>query len=256
MSYPFIFASDFDGTIYFNDQEVKISPDIIPEVEELRAHGGLFGFCSGRGAGMIEGFAPGPPKPDFIIGSSGAMIVDGDHQVIYEQHLSLEIADSLIQAGLAKSYPCSVQTSTGMYILGERPDFLKFIKKIDSIYDITDELIHDVSMKTASPEEAAVMTSYLNETFGDSVTAFQNVESIDIVPKGCSKGNGLKKVKELLQADYTYGIGDSMNDIPLLEAADTSFTFHTSPEEVQKKASILVDTVEEAIRHAYSFSRR
>ena len=57
----------------------------------------------------------------------------------------------------------------------------------------------------------------------------------------------IKKLKSLLHLDYVYGIGDSYNDIPMLESADCSFTFYDSPEIVQKEATHLVSSICEAI---------
>ena len=70
---------------------------------------------------------------------------------------------------------------------------------------------------------------------------------MDIVCKGNSKGTGIKFVKKYLKANKIYGIGDSYNDLPMLETVDVSFTFHSSPESVQKQATHLVSGIAEAI---------
>jgi phosphoserine phosphatase len=44
-----------------------------------------------------------------------------------------------------------------------------------------------------------------------------------------------------------YGIGDSINDLPLLEASDVSYTFPYAPEAVQKKATKVVETIVDAL---------
>ena len=44
-----------------------------------------------------------------------------------------------------------------------------------------------------------------------------------------------------------YGIGDSLNDLPLIEAADVSYTFPYAPEEVQKKVTKVVKNIVEAL---------
>lgn len=43
------------------------------------------------------------------------------------------------------------------------------------------------------------------------------------------------------------GIGDSYNDIPMLETVDRSFTFPTSPESLTLIVDDVVDSVEEAL---------
>ena len=44
-----------------------------------------------------------------------------------------------------------------------------------------------------------------------------------------------------------YGIGDSINDLPLREASDISYTFPYAPEIVQKKATKVVETIVDAL---------
>lgn len=78
--------------------------------------------------------------------------------------------------------------------------------------------------------------------------AFQNRNSIDIVKRGCSKGQGILAVKEHLGIDVMSGIGDSFNDMPMLRAACPSFTFRSSPGSIQKQVTHVVDSVAEALR--------
>ena len=44
-----------------------------------------------------------------------------------------------------------------------------------------------------------------------------------------------------------YGIGDSINDLPLLEASDVSYTFPYAPEICRKTATKVVDTIVDAL---------
>ena len=43
------------------------------------------------------------------------------------------------------------------------------------------------------------------------------------------------------------GIGDSYNDIPMLDVVDDAFTFTYSPKIVQEKADHIVDSLKDAI---------
>ena len=64
---------------------------------------------------------------------------------------------------------------------------------------------------------------------------------------GVSKGLGILKLKELMHLEEVAGIGDSYNDIPMLETVDHSFTFPTSPESLTSIVDDVVDSVEEAL---------
>ena len=122
---------------------------------------------------------------------------------------------------------------------------------VKSVADCPPGLIHQVSIHTESLDEAERMSKEINEIWGDSVNAFQNVIEIDIAPKGCSKGKGVEFLREYMRETYgeikLYGIGDSINDLPLLEASDISYTFPYAPEIVQKKATKVVETIVDAL---------
>ena len=55
------------------------------------------------------------------------------------------------------------------------------------------------------------------------------------------------KLKDTLHIDKIAGIGDSFNDIPLLEQVDVSFTFTTSDQRVKDKADYIVDSVAQSL---------
>ena len=80
-----------------------------------------------------------------------------------------------------------------------------------------------------------------------NLEGFVNKNSIDIVLKGCSKGNGVLKVKELYNIDMIGGIGDSYNDITLVKSSDIGFTFNDSPESLKNQAKYLVNDINEAL---------
>ncbi len=242
-----LFASDFDGTLYFQRKTPPISPEILPAVDNLRKAGGLFGFCTGRPSGGVRDFCEGIPSYDFLIGSSGARIIDGSDRLIFERHMDIDIAKEIYEAGTSAGYQCAIHVDGQFTRIGTDPGKMPFVKWIRDWSEIGASLIHDVSILTPTPEIAEDFTHRIHAGYGEEISAFQNVQSIDIVPKGCSKGEGLRLIAELFGAERTYGIGDSLNDVPLLVAADYSFTFHSSPEAVQTHASEVVDTLEEAL---------
>lgn len=70
---------------------------------------------------------------------------------------------------------------------------------------------------------------------------------MDIAPKGCSKGAGVQAVRDYFGDCKVYGIGDSLNDLPLLLASDVSYTFPYAPAELQEKVTKIVPTIVEAL---------
>ena len=76
---------------------------------------------------------------------------------------------------------------------------------------------------------------------------FVYFQSVVIVRKGCSKGTGIKIIKDHYRLEKIAGIGDSYNDLPMLNVVDTAFTFKTSPQEIKKQVHYCVNDIAEAI---------
>ena len=77
-----VFASDFDGTLYFYkaEDDRKLPAENVEKIREYQKAGHLFGLCTGRQVGGLTPFITGFVEPDFYITSSGANIVDKDSE--------------------------------------------------------------------------------------------------------------------------------------------------------------------------------
>ena len=75
-----VFASDFDGTLYFYlaEDDRKLPAENVAKIRKYQAAGNLFGLCTGRQVGGLTPFITGFVEPDFYITSTGANLVDGD----------------------------------------------------------------------------------------------------------------------------------------------------------------------------------
>ena len=99
--------------------------------------------------------------------------------------------------------------------------------------------------------QGAAISKYgeIDKKYEDKIIAYRNDIYIDIVPLGCSKGNGIKYIakQEFIKDDYIYTIGDSWNDVTMFNITKNSFTFHHVEEELKEHASYLVDSVADCI---------
>ena len=245
-----VFASDFDGTLYFYKAEVKLPPESVKKIREYQEAGHLFGLCTGRQVGGLTPFITGFVEPDFFITSSGANIVDRDFGPILKRGVDRDVADAIVKEYNPKGYRLTLDVEGDICVFSEM-DYPGKYYIITGVDDCPEGLIHQVSIHTESLDDAARMAAEINAEFGDSVNAFQNVIEIDIAPKGCSKGEGVQFLREYMKHEYgeirLYGIGDSMNDLPLIEASDVSYTFPYAPKEVQERVTKVVPTIVEAL---------
>ncbi|MBQ9647060.1 MAG: HAD family phosphatase [Oscillospiraceae bacterium] len=252
-----VFASDFDGTLYFYKADVKLPPESVEKIKEYQAAGHLFGLCTGRQVGGLTPFIGGVIEPDFYITSSGANIVDRDLRPILKRGVDRAVADALVRRFKdGRRMTLDVEGDVCVFAPMEYPGRYYVISGVD---DAPKGLIHQVSIHNETLEEAAAVSAWVNETYGDYVTAFQNVVEVDIAPKGCSKGKGVEYLREHMRSQWgdvtLYGIGDSVNDLPLIEAADVSYTFPYAPKEAQEKADKVVGTICDALDDSMNDNR-
>ncbi len=236
-----LFASDYDGTLFHWDG-VHVSPGDLEAIRSFREAGHSFGVCTGRSYQGILRSVPDGLSFDFYILASGALILDRNGTPIRKAEISAGTGKEIYDR-YDGQFPIVIHAKDTVFNFGE-PFPLQ--TKVESWEEIGDR-IYGLSFGTSSPEHAANVAGEINRDFGDAVSASPNKSFVDICPKGCSKGEALRYLKTYESAEETAGIGDSYNDIPLLDAADHSFTFRASPEAVQSHADTLVDTVEEAV---------
>ena len=246
-----VFASDFDGTLYFYKADVKLPPENVAMIREYQAAGHLFGLCTGRQVGGLTPFITGFVKPDFFITSSGANIIDGEGNPILKRGVDRSVADILVREMNPKGYRLTLDVEGDICVFAKM-DYPGKYYVITGVDDAPKGLIHQVSIHTESLDDAAAVSAYVNERFGDKVEAFQNVIEVDIAPRGCSKGKGVMALREYMKeklGDFIlYGIGDSINDLPLLNASDVSYTFPYAPQTCQDTADKVVPTIVDALR--------
>ena len=246
-----VFASDFDGTLYFYKADVKLPPENVAMIREYQAAGHLFGLCTGRQVGGLTPFITGFVKPDFFITSSGANIIDGEGNPILKRGVDRSVADILVREMNPKGYRLTLDVEGDICVFAKM-DYPGKYYVITGVDDAPKGLIHQVSIHTESLDDAAAVSAYVNERFGDKVEAFQNVIEVDIAPRGCSKGKGVMALREYMKeklGDFTlYGIGDSINDLPLLNASDVSYTFPYAPQICRDTADKVVPTIVDALR--------
>lgn len=242
------FASDYDNTLFMHKwYRPGISRRDRKAIESFQASGGMFGLCTGR---PYRGFILDPfinkMHIDFYIASTGAHILSGDGDVLFEQTMDFELIKELY----ASQKDClrhSLHMDGQFYSL-EKGTFRRPVPTLGSLDEAKGHKIYEMSFRLDSQEKAAEVTARLNDKFGDTFTAFQNVRDIDVVAKGCSKGFGLTFIKDKYNLRQTGGMGDSLNDLSLVESADFGFTFKNAPDALVSAAYSTAKSVSDALK--------
>ena len=247
----YIIGSDYDGTIRIDGQVNESSKKAI---NRFREDGNMFGLVTGRSIESTrKEIKNNNFKFDFVVCNNGGVVFDGDLNLLkldlIDYDTAMKIIDYIIK------YDCD------SYVLNDGLRRANKVLKSDYI-DMhgsgngsvsVEEIIK--SKKIASivigfneQKKANELGTILKKSFGDNVEVFVNVNCVDIVPKGSDKAKGFNFIIDMFKADKAnaYGIGDSYNDIPLIENFNGACLKH-SPEDIKKISKFCVGSIEEFI---------
>ena len=192
-----VFASDFDGTLYFYKAEVKLPPESVEKIKEYQAAGNYFGLCTGRQVGGLTPFIGGFFEPDFWITSTGSNIIDKDMKEIRKLFVDRDVIDRIVKDVKPRGNRISIDID-GVINVFEEMDYPGEYNVITGMDDAPEGMVHGVGIHCETLEEAAALTAEINEKYGDYLNAFQNVIEVDIAPKGTSKGEAISVIRQSL----------------------------------------------------------
>lgn len=241
MTVRFAFASDFDKTFYFGDRDPHIGSEDLQAALDFQSGGNLFGVCTGRSLHGIDFVMSGVLDFDFYILATGSLVLDRQRNIIYR---SLSNVDAIkdLNAEYEGKTSIIIQANDTVYNFGEP---LPMQTHVDSFDEIGPN-IYGLSMYVGSAESAKSEAAHINDEFGSDLVAYPNSRIVDVVARGCSKGHAVTVAKEHFGVECMAAAGDSFNDISMLDSADVSFTFESSPSDVQSHATHVVSSISQA----------
>ena len=181
-----VFASDFDGTLYFYKAEVKLPPENVEKIREYQEAGHLFGLCTGRQVGGLTPFISGLVRPDFYITSTGANIVDGSFRPIFRRGIDRPVVDKIcrfVNPNDPNERRISIDINGIIHVFAEM-DYPGEYHVITGMNDAMVGMVHQLGIHNESEPEAEELAAAINREFGDHVNAFRNVVEVDVAPKG------------------------------------------------------------------------
>lgn len=242
-----LLASDFDNTLLFDN---RMKEDDVKAIHSFQKQGYLFGLCTGR---SLEGVVI-PSRPyhihyDFYILLSGALILNKDQKVIFQRTISMSLINEIYTSLHPQNVSIIYQGQA--YILSQEGKndypgiYIQSIDDLDFEYAEAFSLHYQVQDIGQTKEDR----QWIQDHYGDKIEAFQNNEHIDLAAKGCSKGNGIKIIQDYfhLEDDNMHAIGDSWNDLPMLDAVKKSYTFTYAHPDVKSHAHKIVDHLSDCI---------
>lgn len=248
-----ILASDYDGTFRVDNE---VSKENIEAVHAWRKAGNAFGFVSGRSMESIRReIEEHGIEIDFVIGNNGGVIYDKDFTEIKSYYIPFEKAmdiTSYLKKESCVSYVLNNGYHRAKVVLDETKEDSKYanVKLQISEQDILrGKKIAQIVASLEKSEDGERIANYINGHFKGYACGYRNIHCVDITPHGVSKATGLAYMVKKLQVEkeQVYAIGDSYNDIPMLE------TFHgiamkEAPMQVKSYTEMEAKSVSEAIQ--------
>lgn len=219
-----VLASDYDGTLR---TEEYVDEKDIEAIHTFRAAGNVFGLVTGRSMESIQvEIQTNNIEFDFIIANNGGVIYDRDFHKL--QCLYMDFHKALDIISYIKSVDCAAYVINDGY---HRYKFSVDKDQIDHKYaNIPDQSEHEetvldrgkIAQLVISLNDAMLaeeICQHINASFRGYAIAYVNINCVDIVPEGVSKAEGLYFIEQemdLVHEDI-YTIGDSFNDLPMIE---------------------------------------
>ena len=242
--------TDLDGTLLHEEYNVKKSTADL--IKDMQKSGIKVATATGRilrGVRFLKediGL-----NLDYYVLGNGSVVTDSDFNIIYKRSIDYKTIRALydyLEKVSLKGFRNAL-TNENVYCLTGKPEKNKPFFHSAGIDEIENKEIVSFVANYEGRDMKAIeeIAADMKQKF-TGVEVFQNKHFIDVAPKGVSKAEGIKTVMEKLgDIKKLYTIGDSYNDIPMLQMTGDSFTFHSSPELVRENAGAVVSDFDECI---------
>lgn len=244
MKNKYVILFDVDGTLV-ETGKTNVSENVIESLKYAKEKGNILVICTGRSlqsskkVNCIDIF-------NYLACLMGSVIYNNEEQkIIYESDNKINgeyvrpLIEYFIETKKLWTYKDECQDKT-TYI-NERGNSI-FNAKIVNVNEVIKDIDIGIPIFQLLADE-----SIINE---DIIKKYDNLEFIkmpenyyDILKKGLSKANAVKYFKKQFPDYKIVAIGDSNNDIPMLENADISIVMGNANDDVKKSAKFITKSV-------------
>ena len=227
-----ILISDYDGTFYQNDRDIKKNID---KVNEFRTLDNLFVLATGRSYVDLKQKIDKYEIPyDYLILNHGALLLSKDLEIIKVFTLDKELVDSILE-----------------YANNDKDIYdVILISAFDK--NVTDTLnIVKIMLKLYSYDKALEVKNYIDKSYTNIKSYFISEDNhylVEVVSSEASKSLMIDKIldKEGIVKNNVYTIGDGINDIEMIRDYN-GYRVRNSCKELVSVTDRVIDNVSDLI---------
>ena len=229
---------DIDGTLISGDYSGPFDDDIAG-IEKAWQKGIKFFLCTGRSLVQIPKKLADAGWKDGVVAAGGAHVIVAG-KTIYHNWIPVSVLCEVTGLFLAKNKKCGFRGDKYSYAVNQNGNKLP----VTSVNDFTEKYADArVSMLTVD-HSVGNEERFLLEKYFD---IYQQIPHLDCFIKGEGKAKGMKLILDTmgLERKYSVAIGDSSNDLDIIQYAGTGIAAGNACEELKEKASWISASVGE-----------
>jgi Cof subfamily protein (haloacid dehalogenase superfamily) len=237
---------DIDGTLLNHEKQLPTSTK--NAIRALQGQGHEVAIATGRAPFMYEEIRK-ELEIDTYISYNGQYVV-ANGEVLYKNPLNFSAIEKLTEVALENEHPVVFMDHEDMranvpshHYIDDSIATLKIgrVPTHDPHYYKGRELFQSLLFCLKGEEKP------YEERFEDFDFVRWHPYSVDIIPKGGSKANGIEKVVEKLRfnKENVYAFGDGLNDIEMLTSVENSVAMGNGHMEAKEAAKYVTKSVED-----------
>ena len=252
-------VSDFDGTIFNSRKEV--SKETVQTINQFIDNGGTFCVCTGRMTGsIINALKRFEIDRGYVITYNGAEICNiATGEKLFKGHIDNENAVKILQYAELNGFEVLVYPNDQIVVERITQSNAKYMKMSSSTALVVAQKVSDyirinkyITGKslflTQNDSIAKKIIEDLPDIIGDDFNIIRsNPQHVDIMKKGISKGETIKRFATMfnLDMDRLICFGDEMNDESMIKIAALGAVPENGRAELKKVADIIVDACDD-----------
>lgn len=225
---------DIDGTLLGKG---GVSQRVIDTIQRARAQGHLFFVCTGRSLGNMPKVLLDADYLDGYVMGCGMHCVLGN-EIIYHECIPSELVLKLAEFSFGQKKECWYEGENRVLATYSEHEHIPHYNSIEEFEEI---------LKSEPITKMTILGPYraeYDELFSEWFDIYGMGTYSDVILRGVTKATGMQHVLDYvgISVENCIGVGDSVNDLPMIEFAGLGVAMGNAPDTVKARADVVTET--------------